>query len=280
MVRYNSMLVRTISAVVFLLVILPCIYFSSTPLFIALTVFLSAVSVYEMLKCNRLQKKVAIAIPMYFLSVFPILARYLSTEYFYKLIFPIIFVLSFVVMTVYTFLREKPDLEKVLSTWFISLYATAGFTSLVLLADVTDDGSWHIMFFAFAAAWVTDSCALICGMLFGKHKLLPSVSPKKTIEGAIGGVAFCIAAFMLYAKILEVCFEFEIVSYLMIAVCGMICGLVAVIGDLLFSAIKRSSGIKDFGNLMPGHGGVLDRFDSVISISLVLLLFISITNIF
>ena len=104
--------------------------------------------------------------------------------------------------------------------------------------------------------------------------------PKSPEEGAVGGVLFCIAAFLLYAKILESAFQFEIASYIMIAVCGLICGIVAVIGDLLFSAIKRASGIKDFGNIMPGHGGVLDRFDSVISISLVLLLFISITNIF
>jgi phosphatidate cytidylyltransferase len=274
------MLVRTVSAVVFLLIILPCIYFSSTPLFVALAVFLSAVSVYEMLKCNELHKNSAISIPMYLIALFPVLARYLDLECFYKLIFPMIFVLSFAVMTAYTFLREKPELNKVITTWFISLYATAGFTSLVLLADITDSGSWHIMFFAFAAAWVTDSCALICGMLFGKHKLLPAVSPKKTIEGAVGGVFFCVAAFLLYAKILETVFNFEISSYLLIAVCGLICGVVAVIGDLLFSAIKRASGIKDFGNIMPGHGGVLDRFDSVISISLVLLLFISITNIF
>ncbi len=274
------MLVRTISSVVFLLIILPCIYFSATPLFIALAVILSAGAVYEMLKCNGLQENIALSIPMYFISAVPILARYLPVDYFYKLIFPIIFVLSFAVMTVYTFTGDKPDLGKVISTWFISLYATAGFTSLVLLADTTDNGSWHIMFFAFAAAWVTDSCALICGMLFGKHKLLPSVSPKKTVEGAVGGVLFGIAAFMLYAKLLEEFAGFEIASYLMIAICGLICGVVAVIGDLLFSAIKRASGIKDFGKLMPGHGGVLDRFDSIISVSLFLLLFISMTNIF
>lgn len=274
------MLVRTISSVVFLLIILPCIYFASTPLFIALAVFLSVASVYEMLKCNALHKKLSLALPMYLVSIFPVLARYLSTDLFYKLIFPIIFVLSFAVMSVYTFIADKPEFGKVASTWFVSLYATAGFTSLVLLADIADNSTWHVMFFAFAAAWVTDSCALICGMLFGKHKLLPSVSPKKTIEGAIGGVLFCVAAFLLYAKLLESFFDYTIESYVMIAVCGLVSGIVAVIGDLIFSAIKRSSGIKDFGNLMPGHGGVLDRFDSVISISLVLLLFISITNLF
>ena len=274
------MLVRTISSVIFLLIILPCIYFSETPVFIALTVILSAISVYEMLKCYDLHRNVALSLPLYALALIPILARYLSNEYFRNIIFPLIFVLSFILMSIYTFLKKKPDFNKVITIWFISLYSVAGFTALVRIADLTDNGSWHIMFYAFIAAWVTDSCALFCGMLFGKHKLLPSVSPKKTLEGAIGGVLFCVLAFLLYAKLLEAFADFEIVSYVLIAICGAICGIVAVVGDLLFSAIKRAAGIKDFGNIMPGHGGVLDRFDSVISISLVLLLFISITNIF
>lgn len=273
------MLVRTLSSIVFLLVVLPCIYFSGTPLFVAFTVFLSIRAIYEMLRCNGLHNNVPLSISMYPLSILPIMARYIDDSRVYAIIFPFIFTCSFLVLSVYTFMKEKPDLGKVISTWFFSMFAVSGFTSLILLADITD-GSWHIMFFAFIAAWVTDSCALITGMLLGKHKLLPSVSPKKTIEGAIGGVLFCVAAFLLYAKLLEVFFEYQIESYLLIALCGFICALVAVIGDLLFSAVKRASGIKDFGRLMPGHGGVLDRFDSLISIAIVLLMFISVTNIF
>ena len=134
------MLVRTISSVVFLLIILPCIYFSSTPLFIALAVFLSLASVFEMLKCNGVKNKVALAIPMYLIAIFPILARYLSTELFYKLIFPIIFVLSFVVMTVYTFLKDKPDLGKVILTWFISCFVpfASVFVATKMLSTMRD----------------------------------------------------------------------------------------------------------------------------------------------
>ena len=273
------MLVRVLSSIVFLLVVLPCIYFSGTPLFVAFTVFLSVRAVYEMLRCNKLHKNVALSVPMYLISAMPILARYLESEVFYRLIFPIIFFCSFLVLSVYTFLKNKPEIGKVISSWFFSLYATAGFTALVLLADIKG-GAWHIMFFTFIAAWVTDSCALITGMLFGKHKLLPSVSPKKTIEGAVGGTVFCVAAFVLYAILLENAFDYQIDSYIMIGICGLVCAVVAIIGDLLFSAVKRASNIKDFGRLMPGHGGVLDRFDSLISISIVLLMFISATNIF
>lgn len=273
------MLVRTLSSIVFLLVVLPCIYFSHTALFVAFAVFLSVRAIYEMLRCYGLHKNIPLSISMYPLSVLPIMSRYISDIKVYGIIFPFIFTCSFLVLSVYTFMKNKPELSKVISAWFFSLFAVSGFTSLILLADITD-GTWHIMFFAFIAAWVTDSCALITGLLFGKHKLLPSVSPKKTIEGAIGGVIFCIAAFLLYAKLLETLFDYQIKSYLLIALCGLICALVAVIGDLLFSAVKRASGIKDFGKLMPGHGGVLDRFDSLISITIVLLMFISVTNIF
>jgi phosphatidate cytidylyltransferase len=136
------------------------------------------------------------------------------------------------------------------------------------------------MFLPFLASWITDTFALITGMLFGKHKLLPSVSPKKTVEGAIGGSLFCMLFFVLYAFLLNRFFDFEIRSYLLIAICGLVCSFVAIVGDLVFSAVKRASGIKDFGKLMPGHGGILDRFDSLVSISIVLLMFISVTNIF
>ena len=273
------MIVRTLSSVVFLLVVLPCIYFSGTPLFVAFALFLSVRAIYEMLRCNGLHKNTPLSISMYSLSLLPIMARYIDDSKVYEIIFPLIFTCSFMVLSVYTFMKEKPELGKVITTWFFSMFAVSGFTSLILLADLTD-GTWHIMFFAFIAAWVTDSCALITGMLFGKNKLLPSVSPKKTIEGAIGGVVFCTVAFVLYAKLLEVFFDYQIKSYVLIALCGFICALVAVIGDLLFSAVKRASGIKDFGRLMPGHGGVLDRFDSLIAITIVLLMFISVTNIF
>ncbi len=273
------MLTRTISSIVFLLVVLPCIYFSATPVFPIFMSLLSFIATYEMLKCNKLNKNIGFSVSMYLIAVLPLAARFMDEVLFYRLVFPFVFVCTFLVLSVYTFTKEKPELGKVLSSWLFSLYATAGFTVLVLLAEIKG-GSWHIMFFAFIASWVTDSCALICGMLFGKHKLLPSVSPKKTIEGAIGGTVCCILAFLLYAKILESFFDYSIESYFIIGVCGLACAIVAVIGDLLFSAVKRASNIKDFGNLMPGHGGVLDRFDSVISVSIMLLMFISVTNIF
>ena len=273
------MLVRTISAVVFLIVVLPCIYFSSTPLLVAFCFLLSVGAVYEMLKCNGLHKNIPLSVSMYLIAFLPILPRMLGTELFYRVAFPLVSVCTFLVLSVYTVLKQKPDFGKVMTSWLFSLYATIGFTSLILLSDLCG-GKWHIMFLAFIASWITDTFALLTGMLFGRHKLLPSVSPKKTIEGAIGGVVFCVIAFLLYSKILESVFNFEIKSYLLIALCGLLSSIIVIFGDLIFSAVKRTTGIKDFGNIMPGHGGILDRFDSLVSISTALLIFITVTNIF
>ena len=115
----------------------------------------------------------------------------------------------------------------------------------------------------FICSSVCDTCALAAGMMFGKHKMAPVLSPKKTIEGAIGGVAgsaICsvILSFVLKAANPDAVFH---VQFLIIGICG---ALISMIGDLAASAIKRNHDIKDYGNLIPGHGGIMDRFDSII----------------
>ena len=115
----------------------------------------------------------------------------------------------------------------------------------------------------FICSSVCDTFALAVGMLFGKHKMAPVLSPKKTIEGAIGGVAgsaICsvILSFVLKAADPEAVYHWQ---FLIIGICG---ALISMIGDLAASAIKRNHAIKDYGNLIPGHGGIMDRFDSII----------------
>ena len=114
----------------------------------------------------------------------------------------------------------------------------------------------------FVLAFLSDTGAYFTGCAFGKHKLAPTISPKKTVEGVAGGVAGAIVGMVLYCLVLELAFDFE-VNYLYGIIYGLIGSLAAVFGDLSFSAIKRQVGIKDYGNLIPGHGGVLDRFDSM-----------------
>lgn len=115
----------------------------------------------------------------------------------------------------------------------------------------------------FVLAFLSDTGAYFVGCAFGKHKLAPAISPKKTVEGVAGGVLGSVLGMLLYCLVLRLAFGFEInyIAAFVYGVAGSVCG---VFGDLCFSVIKRQTGIKDYGNLMPGHGGILDRFDSMI----------------
>ena len=114
----------------------------------------------------------------------------------------------------------------------------------------------------FVLAFLSDTGAYFAGRFFGKHKLAPVISPNKTIEGVVGGVVCTILGMLLYGFILDIAFGFT-VNYLYAILYGIVGSLSAVFGDLSFSAVKRQTGIKDYGNLIPGHGGILDRFDSM-----------------
>lgn len=123
----------------------------------------------------------------------------------------------------------------------------------------------YMILIPFIVAFASDAGAYFAGRYFGRHKLAPVVSPHKTVEGAIGGVICAIAAMILYSLILSLPIEalnFN-VNYLYAVIYGLLGSLAGIMGDLCFSIIKRQTGIKDYGNLIPGHGGVLDRFDSM-----------------
>ena len=111
-------------------------------------------------------------------------------------------------------------------------------------------------------AFTADSGAYFIGRAFGNHKLAPIISPKKTVEGAVGGVICAIAGMIIYTLILRFAFHFT-VNYLYAAVYGLVGAAGSIVGDLFFSCVKRQVKIKDYGNILPGHGGVLDRFDSM-----------------
>lgn len=120
----------------------------------------------------------------------------------------------------------------------------------------------HFIFVPFIMAFLSDTGAYFAGYFFGKHKLAPVISPKKTVEGVVGGVLGAIAGMLIYCLVLQFAFSFK-VNYGFALIYGVTGSLGAVFGDLCFSVIKRQTGIKDYGNLIPGHGGILDRFDSM-----------------
>ncbi len=135
-----------------------------------------------------------------------------------------------------------------------------------------------LILFAMFCAWISDVGAYFAGRFFGKHKLAPNISPKKTVEGAVGGVVLCvISTVILYAVFTNFVFETSNNSYLSIVLLSAFLSIIGICGDLTASVIKRNYGIKDFGKLIPGHGGIMDRFDSII---FVLVALYAIFNIF
>ncbi|MGN0312764.1 MAG: phosphatidate cytidylyltransferase [Lachnospiraceae bacterium] len=120
-----------------------------------------------------------------------------------------------------------------------------------------------LVWLIFLSSWGCDTCAYCAGMLFGKHKMTPLLSPKKTIEGAVGGVVGSVLLTLLYGVIMGRFVEMETKMLAVMAVIAVFGSLISMIGDLAASAIKRNYDVKDYGKLIPGHGGILDRFDSV-----------------
>lgn len=133
--------------------------------------------------------------------------------------------------------------------------------SLVRIHAVEGTGRYFIMI-PFVLAFLSDTGAYFIGCKFGKHKLAPAISPKKSIEGVVGGFAGAVLGMLIYGIVLQFAFGFQ-VNYLYCIVYGVLGSLAGTFGDLCFSVIKRQTGLKDFGNLIPGHGGILDRFDSM-----------------
>jgi phosphatidate cytidylyltransferase len=115
-------------------------------------------------------------------------------------------------------------------------------------------------------AFLPDSGAYFIGIRYGKRKLAPTVSPKKSVEGAIAGVVTAVIGMMVYAVVMDLATDRE-VSYSLALIYGVLGAVADIFGDLFFSVVKRQIGIKDYGNLIPGHGGVLDRFDSILTVA-------------
>ena len=152
----------------------------------------------------------------------------------------------------------------------VALTFMAGFVIPFLLSAVvrihSQDNGRYLILLPFVIAFLSDTGAYFAGRAFGKHKLAPVISPNKTVEGFVGGLLGAVAGVALYCFILQRAFHFE-VQYLYVPVYGILGSLGAVFGDLCFSAVKRKTGIKDYGNLIPGHGGILDRFDSMVVVA-------------
>ena len=159
------------------------------------------------------------------------------------------------ILFVYVFGYPKYRAEQVMAAFFGMVYV-AVMLSFIYLTRNLPDGKF-LVWLIFLCSWGCDTCAYCVGMLIGQHKMAPVLSPKKSIEGAVGGVVGAALLGVIYAAATQG----KMAEYALICAVG---ALISMVGDLAASAIKRNQNIKDYGKLIPGHGGILDRFDSVI----------------
>lgn len=165
-------------------------------------------------------------------------------------------------MFVYVFRFPKYRAMQLMTAFFCAFYPAVLF-SFVYLTRQLQYGV-YLVWMIFISSWICDTCAYVTGMMFGKHKLAPILSPKKSIEGAVGGVlgSALAGALFSWAFLFPVTQEIAVIG--LVALIGAAGAVISQVGDLAASAIKRNHDIKDYGKLIPGHGGIMDRFDSVL----------------
>jgi len=256
------MLTRIITAIVALCAFIPILIFSDTLAFPIAMALLSCIGAVEMLRCIGMKKWSITVITAVLAASMPMAARFFCSRLLLlSIFFAVFFCYLIIILGMTVFSRGKFDTADASTTFTMIFYIVSSFASVVILRDSLYGASLYLL--AFLGPWMSDSAAYFCGRAFGKHKLIPDVSPKKTIEGSIGGILFTGIAFAVYAFIFIKGAKGLVPCAVMFGM-GMLVSIVSQIGDLIASLIKRKYGIKDYGKLFPGHGGVMDRFDSVL----------------
>ncbi len=278
--RESYMKTRIITAVVAIAILLPVLIFSGSFLLPLALALCSVIAVFEMSSCIGIKKDLLLTLPTYLAAaVLPFCIRYsFSILELRQWSMALLCVFVLYCFAVLTFSKGKYKLGDVAIWFFVSIYILLGFNSILVLRDYKFVGK-YVYLLVFIGAWVTDTFAYFCGMMFGKHKLIPEVSPKKTVEGSVGGMIFCILSFLLYGFIVQFIVSAS-VNYGLLAIAGLFISVISQLGDLCMSVIKRTYGVKDYGKLFPGHGGILDRFDSILAVSVILAVFCSFFNFF
>lgn len=257
---------RIISAVVGLAIFAVVLFlFETAVLDIAVTA-LSVIAVYEMINAVGLTKNKS------FTAVCLAFAAFLSSEYYHAFSSAEGFEVFLFGMVILVFVLANHKTIKATDAafaFFSAIIMPKAFSTILLFRSYSKPIFYFLVLTSFAVAWLNDTCAYFSGYFFGKRKLCPEISPKKTVEGAIGGVLGDVAVCCLLAFVFTVITGYS-VNWLSFIIFVPIGAVIAILGDLCASIIKRQNGIKDYGNIMPGHGGVVDRFDSWIFVAPVL----------
>lgn len=272
---------RIISAAVAIVLLIAVLCVHNTVIFNIAFALIGSLMVYELFGAYNEKKRAGfLAISVIITAALAIMPRFLD----YKSNFGIyiLCVLAYICISISILLCEHKTLE-------IGRFATlcgytvmiAGMAASISMIEASDQAmGLENLVVTFCGAWLADTGAYFVGTLLGKHKLCPEISPKKTVEGLIGGIISNALLMMLVGYILSVLGNGLVVNYVLLAVLGVINAVLGTIGDLTASLMKRQCGIKDFGKIMPGHGGALDRFDSMVFVAPFMAAVLSVVSIF
>lgn len=252
---------RIVSALVGVL-ILVLVLIGNQAVFDIVVTLISVAAIYEVLgavglKENRMMTSIAVFLPVALMLT----VNFISMEYMSSVIFLFI---SFILL-VMLFSHPKYSFSKTAMFIAISVMISISFIHVALVRRLGNENLDVLV--VLIGCWITDTCAYFTGMLCGKHKLAPQISPKKTIEGSIGGIIGVTIILTAYAHVIANIMGNITVNTLSAVIIGLVCGIISQFGDLCASIIKRENGVKDFGHIMPGHGGVMDRFDSFLFVA-------------
>ncbi|MBR2045067.1 MAG: phosphatidate cytidylyltransferase [Agathobacter sp.] len=218
---------------------------------------ISLIGMHELYRVFQLEKT-PLAMVSYLMAVLFYCIHLLPTA-----IDPMMLVMLFLIMLMFVYVFTYPKYEaKDVMAIFFGMFYVAVMLSYVYQIRVLENGV-YLAFLIFICSWGCDTSAYCVGVLIGKHKMAPVLSPKKSIEGAVGGVVGTALLTVIYCSVFKAQMGLDTRGIVVLAVIAAIAGLISMIGDLTASAIKRNYDIKDYGTLIPGHGGIMDRFDSM-----------------
>ncbi|WP_110461314.1 phosphatidate cytidylyltransferase [Ruminiclostridium sufflavum] len=259
---------RVISAVAGLALLIAVLYLGSVSIGIAISL-IAAIGLYEFYNAASNIKNINPIKSAGYLSVIPLLILGIEKTGLFRVDVSILLGISvcliiFLSMSFIVLNHNRYNIIDACVTAFGIAYVPFLMSFLILVRNMEQGG--YLIWLIFIGAWGTDTMAYTCGRLFGKRKIIPEISPKKTYAGAIGGIIGCILLMIAFGAVCSNSFDLKI-PYAVLALLGFCCGIISQIGDWAASAIKRYVNVKDFGNIMPGHGGVLDRFDSILFVA-------------
>lgn len=268
---------RVITAVVLLALLAVVVWQINTPVLVLVIAFLAAVAANEIMRCAKVENTFIRVVATGYAACVPFFASakaltpWVSDAVWGKVIVAVpgvVYLIALVLVLLLAMLKgyAYTTFEDVAVSVFAGALVPFGFSVFIRLRDMfqIEQFGIYLIFYGLICALATDSGAQLAGMAFGKHKMSPNISPKKTVEGAIGGLIFSLilnaVAMILYNRLADFKMD-EFAVTVLLAACLPV-SFLGMMGDLSASVLKRNFGVKDFGKIFPGHGGVMDRFDS------------------